>query len=129
MKKAARNAEAGPIAGAIWAVLLVGVVASVAAGITAGARQLVGVALGATIAAINLWAVSRIVRAFTIPGEPRLPWALIATAKFSVLFGAVIALVDLGITDLISLLIGYGALPIGIVASQLRSAPAVRGEG
>jgi len=129
MSKAARNREAGPIAGAIWAVLLVGVVASVAGGITAGPRVLLGVALGAAIAAANLWAVSRIVRAFTTPGEPRLPWALIASAKFSVLFGAVIALVSLGVTDLISLLIGYGALPIGIVASQLRTTPAVRGQG
>ena len=129
MKKTARNAEPGPIAAAIWAVLLVGVVASVAAGITVGPRALVGVALGATIAALNLWAVARIVRAFTTPGEPRLPWVLVATAKFSLLFGAVIAVVNTGITDLISLLIGYGALPIGIVASQFRSTPAVRGEG
>src|SRR5262245_34288976 len=128
MRKTGRNAEHGTIAAAIWAVLAVGVVASVVAGIAAGPRALIGVSAGAAIAAINLWAVSRIIRAFASPGEPRLPWALIAIAKFSALFGAVIGLVSLGVTDLISLLIGYGALPIGIVASQFRSTPAIRGE-
>jgi len=129
MRKTGRSTEAGSIAAAIWAVVLVGFVASVVAGIVVGPRALIGVALGAAIAAVNLWVVSRIVRAFATPGEPRLPWALVATAKFTALFGMVIALVSLGITDLISLLIGYAALPIGIVASQLRSTPAVRGEG
>jgi hypothetical protein len=80
------------------------------------------------MAVANLWAVNRIARAF-FGRAPRLPWGLLALAKFSLLFGAVVLLVRLGVTDVLSLVIGYSALPFGIAASQLSGTSPQRRQG
>jgi ABC-type uncharacterized transport system permease subunit len=124
------NATAGRdgIAAALWCVALVGIVAAIVAALLAGARAFAGVALGAGIAVANLWAVGRIIRG-VVAQERRLPWTLVALAKFSILFGLVAALATFKIVDLLALLIGYGALPIGIVAAQFGGAQPARGQG
>jgi hypothetical protein len=128
MKTEATNAETQALGAALWAVALVGVIAAVIAGVVAGPRALVGVGLGSAIAVLNLWAVTRITRAFFNRGQG-LPWGLVAVAKFSLLFGLVVLLVRLGVADILSLVIGYGALPFGIAAAQLFGTAPARRQG
>jgi hypothetical protein len=54
---------------------------------------------------------------------------VIALLKFGALFLLVAFLVRGGHAHVLPLMIGYGALPIGIVVSQLRSSKVARGEG
>ena len=96
MKTEAASDDTQALGAALWAVALVGVIAAVVAGVVAGPRALVGVGLGSAIAVANLWAVTRITRAFLGRGQ-RLPWGLMALAKFSLLFGLVALLVRFGI--------------------------------
>lgn len=105
-----------------------GIIAAVGAGVLAGPRALVGVILGAALAVGNLWAVTRIARALFGEGR-RLSWGLVALTKFSLLFGIVVLLVRLGIADILSLIIGYGALPIGIAVGQLAGKAPARRQG
>jgi hypothetical protein len=128
MKKTVGSDEAQALGSALWAVGLVGVVLTIAAAIVAGPRSALGVGLGSAMAVANLWAVMRISRAFFGRGQ-RLPWGLVALAKFSVLFGLVVLLVRSGVTDVLSLVIGYGALPFGIAASQLSGTTPARRQG
>jgi len=127
MTTSTETTDASGVASALWAVFLSGVIATVGAGVIGGGRALLGVLLGAVLATANLWVIARIGRAF-ISGSARLPWSLVALAKFSVLFGVVFVVVSRGMVDMLMLLVGYGALPIGIVLAQLRSVPALRQE-
>jgi hypothetical protein len=128
MKTMTESDETHGLASALWAVVLVGIIATVAAAVIGGPRAALGVGLGASLAVANLWAVNRIARAF-FGRAPRLPWGLVALAKFSLLFGAVVLLVRLGVADVLSLVIGYGALPFGIAASQLSGTSPARRQG
>jgi hypothetical protein len=123
MTRSTRSLE-NELSAAIAAVAMVGIVIGVLAGVLSGSRALLGTGLGSLLATLNLWVIARIGRAFISPRGTRLPWSLIALTKFSVLFGAVYLLVSRGWVDTLPLLIGYAALPVGIVAAQLRSAPA-----
>ncbi len=88
-----------------------------------GPGAALGVVLGATLAVANLWVISRVVRALVGRGGRALFWALVGTVKVVVLMGAVYLLVMARLADILPLVLGYGALPIGILAVQLRAAP------
>jgi len=107
------------MARAIWSVVLIGATATVIAAVVGGAPPAVSVAVGALIAAFNLWAIMFVVRGMLDDKRPSAPWALFAVLKFSILIGGVYLLLKSGWVDLVPLLIGYGALPLGIVAGQL----------
>src|SRR5262249_44596546 len=94
-----------------------------------GAGTRLSLLLGALIAISNLWFVARTVRSFLSPAGARSPWMLIAVFKFGALFLLVAFLVHNGHAQLFPLMINYGALPIGIVLSQLRPSKPVREEG
>lgn len=113
---------------ALWSVALAGIVLAVLAGMFGGARALLGAALGGGIATANLWALIRLVRVLFNARGPRLPWTLALTAKFSLLLGAVFWLIRSELVDVIPLLVGYLALPVGTVAGQLRGAQPAREE-
>ena len=49
--------------------------------------------------------------------------------KFAVMFLGVLFLVSGGYAKLLPLVIGYAAMPVGIVISQLKSAAAPSGKG
>jgi hypothetical protein len=85
-----------------------------------GQRGVLGVALGSAIAAFNLWALARIVRAFV--NGAGLPWVLLGAFKLFGLLAVVGAVLQLGITTVVPLAIGYVSLPIGIVFAQLAGA-------
>ena len=115
------NAEDRGLRAALWAIALTGAVLTLGSPFVLGKSGVAGVALGSLIAAFNLWALARIVRAF-VSGGAGLPWVLLAAFKLVGLLAVVALVLHLGITTVIPLAVGYGALPIGIVLSQLGSA-------
>lgn len=114
-----RTDEDHSLRAALWAVALSGAVLTLAAPFLLGKGGVVGVALGSLIAALNLWALTRVVRA--LMNGAGLPWVLLGGAKLFALLALVALILKLEIAGLIPLAIGYGALPIGIVLSQLGS--------
>jgi hypothetical protein len=123
MKTAPPKTETDAVlSAALWSVALAGVVLAVLAGMVGGVRSLLGAAVGAGIATLNLWALIRVVRLLFNNTGPRLPWTLALMAKFALLLGAVFWLIRSELVDVIPLLVGYLALPIGTVAGQLRGA-------
>jgi hypothetical protein len=105
---------------ALWAIALTGALLTLASPFVLGRGGVVGVALGSGIAAFNLWALARIVRAFM--NGAGLPWVLLGAMKLLGLLAVVALVLGLGLTGAIPLAIGYAALPVGIVFAQLSSA-------
>ena len=115
--------------GALYAVAVVGLGTALVAAAWFGLRPALGVALGALIGVANLYVLGLVVRGLLRSSGRRLPWALLAALKFCALVGGSYALVCAGVVELLPLAIGYGALPLGIVAGQLIAAPAAGEEG
>ena len=105
---------------ALWAIALCGAALTLGSPFVLGSRGILGVALGSGIAALNLWSLGRIVRAFM--NGAGLPWVLLAALKLIGLLAVVALVLQLGITTVIPLAVGYGALPVGIVLAQLAAA-------
>jgi hypothetical protein len=105
---------------ALWAIALCGVALTLGSPFVLGKQAVVGVALGSLIAAFNLWSLARIVRAFM--NGAGLPWVLLAALKLLGLLAVVALVLQLGITTVIPLTVGYAALPVGIVFAQLGAA-------
>ena len=105
---------------ALWAIALCGAALTLASPFVLGQGGVAGVALGSVIAAFNLWSLGRIVRAFM--NGAGLPWVLLAALKLVGLLAVVAVVLKLGITTVIPLAVGYGALPLGIVFAQLGAA-------
>jgi hypothetical protein len=103
----------------LFAVAAIGVLIALAAWMFAGAHQAGGVAVGASTAALNFWAFTRIGTGFFSRRGLRASFGLLAGAKLLVLFGGVAVLLKMQITDPVTFLLGYLALPVVIVASQL----------
>lgn len=78
---------------------------------------MLGVAIGGALAVANLWAIAAIVRGF-LRGAG-LPWAIFGALKFSALLLVVWIVLRNGWANLMPLVIGYAALPLGIVVGQL----------
>jgi hypothetical protein len=116
----------------LLAVALSGAAFAVAAGGVFGARSALSVAVGAGIATANLWVLGRIVAAL-LPSEAagaraqsRAGWVLVAMLKMVGLVGLLWLLMRHGWVSPLSLMAGFGALPIGIAIGSLvsdRSAP------
>jgi hypothetical protein len=102
-----------------WAVGLVGAALSMGAAGVFGLHLARSVAIGAAIAVANLWSIVMIVRGLLGRSRWRAPWGLIAALKLGVLFGGLYVLLKSGWAELMPLLAGYGALPVGIVTGQL----------
>lgn len=117
------------MARAMWAVALVGLATTVAGGLLGGALAARSVALGAAVAAANLWVITVVVRGMLGGKKSRVPWPLIAVLKMTVLFGGLYLFLKSGWVDLLPLLAGYGALPLGIVAGQVGAPRPIEEEG
>jgi hypothetical protein len=127
---ATQSTDQNGITTALWSVAVVGALLAAFVPFAMGGGSRVSVALGAALAVGNLWAVARMVRGFLNPaGGVRSPWISLAMLKFGLLFLGVMFLVRGGHAQILPLAIGYAALPLGIVASQLKSAAAAPGEG
>jgi hypothetical protein len=105
---------------ALWAVAICGALLTLGSPFVLGRGGIVGVALGSAIATLNLWSLGRIVRAFMHGAG--LPWVLLGALKLVGLIVVLTLVLKLGITTVIPLAIGYGALPVGIVFAQLGAA-------
>ncbi len=119
----------GSMARAMWAVVLVGLSATVVAGWVSGALAARSAALGAAVAAANLWVIALVVRGMLGQKKSSVPWSLVAVLKMAALFGGLYLLLRGGWVSLLPLLAGYGALPLGIVAGQLGAPHPVEEEG
>jgi len=126
---ATRSTDENGITTALWSVAVVGALLAIVVPFSLGSASRLSVALGGIVAVVNLWAVIRIVRAFLYPAGARAPWILLALFKLAALFAAVSFLVRSGSAQVLPLMIGYAALPLGIVISQLKSAAPARGQG
>jgi hypothetical protein len=78
-----------------------------------------GVGVGGAFALTNLWAFARIGEAFLSRRGAAAPWTAFAMLKLAGLFGGVWFILSSGIASPLSLLVGYGALPIGITLGTL----------
>jgi hypothetical protein len=114
-----RTDEDQSLRAALWAIALTGAVLTLASPFVLGKQGVLGVALGSLIAALNLWALGKVVRA--LMNGAGLPWVLLGGAKLLGLLALVAVILKLGIATLMPLAIGYAALPLGIVFSQLGS--------
>ena len=126
---ATRSTEENGTTTALWSVAVMGAVLTIVAPFSLGSASRLSVGLGGIVGVVNLWAVIRIVRAFLYPAGARAPWILLALFKLAALFAAVSFLVRNGSAQVLLLMIGYAALPLGIVVSQLKSAAPARGQG
>ena len=127
---------------AIASVITFGAIATAFAALGWGLHPALSTATGAGLAASNLYALARILRALLAPMEHAEPvageptpaarrgsvagWAFLAVAKMSVLFGGIWLLMVRGYVDAIPLLVGYGSLPLGIAVGAVvsdRTAP------
>ncbi len=109
------------------AVGLSGALMTVTAAFVWGTRMGVSVAAGSTIAASNLYVLTRIVHAM-IDGNPdgsrgssAGAWGVIAVGKMILLFGGIWWVMTRALVDPIGLLVGYGSLPIGIAIGAIVS--------
>ena len=129
MNTATESTEPNGIASAIWSVAIVGALFTLAAPTLLGNGSRLSVALGTLLAIGNLWAISRTVRGFLNPAGARSPWISLAMLKFALMFLGVLFLIRGGYAKLLPLVIGYAAMPVGIVISQLKSAAVPSGKG
>jgi hypothetical protein len=117
----------------LLAVALSGAASTSGALVVFGARSAFSVALGSGIATGNLWVLGRIVGAL-LPSEAagaraqsKAGWVLVAMLKMVGLIGLLWLLMRHGVVSPLSLMAGFGSLPIGIAIGSLvsdRSAPA-----
>ncbi len=102
----------------LFAVAAIGVALAVGGLLVGGGRSGLSVAVGAFLATMNLWGFTRIGTAFFARRGIRAPWGLLAALKLVLLFGAVDLVLRADYASPVGFLVGYLALPIGIVVSQ-----------
>ena len=113
----------GALRVALWSVVLVGASGALLAGIVAGLRSMLSLSAGALLAFLHLWLIALVVRGRMGHLNPNVPWGLVGVLKFVLLFGLVYGLVKTEWVQVLPLIIGYGALPLGIVAAQMNFVP------
>ncbi len=80
-------------------------------------------AIGAAIAASNLYAIARIIHALAEPGASRsvAGWVFALLMKMVLLFGGIFLLLSRHVVTVVPLVVGYMTLPIGIALGSLVS--------
>lgn len=106
----------------VYAVAAIGVILSLGGLVIGGAPGGLGVAIGATLATLNFWAFTRVGTAMFSQGRGA-AWGLVGAVKLVILFAVAFAVLKTDLASPLAFLIGYLALPIGIVASQLLGLP------
>jgi hypothetical protein len=113
----------------LFAVVAIAILLGGGAFLIEGRATGIGVGIGGLMASLNLWAFTRIGAAMFSGGRRRGVWGFVALLKLFALFGAVFWILKQDLADPLSFLIGYLALPIGIVASQFLGLRADFGNG
>lgn len=114
------------LSGTFYCVAICGCVFALVAFATHGFGALTSASVGVGLALANLWGLSRLVRVYMYSSGPA--WALVGVLKMVALFGAVFLLISRGLVDVGALVVGYGALPAGILATRLKPTPAPAAE-
>lgn len=83
-----------------------------------GLQGAVGILAGASVSLVSLYVLARAVQAFLGAGQPA-AWAIAAMVKLSATIGVLYLLLSNRLVEGVPLLIGLGALPIGVVVCQL----------
>lgn len=115
-----RTDEDSGLRAALWAVAITGALFTAVSPFVLGKGAVLGVAIGSFVAAFNLWALARIVRAFM--NGAGLPWVLLAAFKLFGLLALVALVLKFELAAVVPLAVGYVALPVGIVFAQLGGA-------
>jgi hypothetical protein len=113
--------------GLIGPVLVVGAMLTALSPFVVGARDALGVAIGALIGAANLWAIANVVRGLVRGGAAS--WGAVAALKFGALVFVVWIVLKNHWAAVGPLALGFAYLPLGIVIGQLRGNAPARGEG
>lgn len=95
------------------AVASVGIVLGLSGLVFFGVHPGLSVFSGAAVASVNLFVLSRAVHKM-VQGAGA-SWAGIALIKFLVLMAVTYGLIDSGLVEPLSLAVGFGALPLGIL--------------
>jgi hypothetical protein len=103
----------------LFAVAAIGVALSLGGLLIGGSRIALNTGIGAALATVNLWLFTRIGTGFFARRGIRAPFALLAPIKLIALFASVAMVLRADFANPIAFLVGYLALPIGIVVSQL----------
>lgn len=115
---------------AIVGVAAIGIVLAIGAAAGWGLRSGVSVSVGALIAVANLYGLARIVGALLgarVEGDGGAGlWGILAVLKVVGLFGVVWLLLTSRLVEPLSLVVGWGALPIGVALGALFSDKAER---
>ncbi len=102
-----------------------GAMFAIGAGCGWGMREAWSVAAGVVIALLNLYGLARILGAMVgaRSGEARDAglWGLLAVVKVCALFGGVWLLMSSHLVDPVGLVVGWGALPVGIAIASFVS--------
>ena len=111
----------------IAAVAVTGVGLALVALVVFGMSAAFSVAVGAAIAAGNLWALARIIAALlpddaqSARSQNKAAWALLAVLKMFGLVVGVWLLMRHGVVSPLPMIVGFGSLPIGIAIGSLVS--------
>jgi hypothetical protein len=108
--------ESATLSRTIWSVALIGVAMVLVAVFVGGGRAAFSVFVGAATGVLNLVVIGVLVRKL-ISGRS-LPWGVVSFVKLVVLFGGLFLLLKTGVVQILPLVIGYGALPLGITLGQ-----------
>ena len=82
----------------------------------------ISVTAGAVVATLNLYALGKIIAAFTGEKAGSAFWKVLGVSKIFLLFGGVWLLLSKGLVDPIPFVVGLGSLPIGLsIGSMLPS--------
>jgi hypothetical protein len=98
----------------VIAVAVIGAIFAIGAFALFGVRIGVSVTVGALVATANLYALGRIIGAFTGDKPGGAAWKIFGLVKILFLFGGVWLLLTKGVVDPIPFVVGLGSLPIGI---------------
>lgn len=103
---------------ALVAVAVVGLVLFIVVLPIYGPRFAAGMGIGSLLGLADLYVIGRGVQGF-LGGGSAGAWTVVAMLKLTALLGLIYALFAFGLVEGLPLLIGLGALPLGVVVSQL----------
>lgn len=106
---------------AVKMVAITALVLTLGTAVLADFRAAVGVFLGGALATANLVLFIRLGEAFLEQNQGKTPWALLGFLKLLGLFAVVYLILKRGDVSAMALVVGYGALPVGITISGLFS--------
>jgi hypothetical protein len=104
-------------------VAFVGLLEALLAAYISGRTAAISVGYGALLGFGNLLLLGRMVRSFLSHEGVSMPWVVAALLKLAVLCLAMYLPVRAGVLALLPFVFGFGALPVGIVASQFLRVP------